>query len=244
MKKRNFNKAGRVKAALKILRQYNDYVMFPLSEDALNDPLLVQYFETPLDNAIEATVEKILAAAAIKTVYDNPNIFKSKREACAKKNAQEIKEAMRIAKLEYRVRVKKDTLNVLDYEERKAAIPLIRKAARIKKLKKIGKYLTIRAFASAVGGYVADTVVWAGRLVWKVIPDSVRKPLVKAAKEVKEEALKTINKCTDYLKNTQVGKAVKRVAEKAKPYVNKAVQKIKTVGRKLRDKLVSFCVNN
>lgn len=238
--KRNFNRAGRAKAALTILRQYNDYVIFPLSEEAINDPLLDKYFEAPLDDAIEAVVENILAAAAVKTVYDNPDIIKSKKETCAKKNAQGIKEAMRIAKLEYRVRDKKDTLTVLDYEERKAAIPLIRKAVRIKKLKMTGIDLTIKTFSGAIGGHVVETVVWAGRLVWGILPERVRKPLVKAAKEVKQEAIKTIDKCAKYLKNTQVGKAVMGVAEKAKPHADKAVNTIKTGGKKLRDKLVSL----
>lgn len=240
MTMRNFNKAGRVKVALKLLRQYNDYILFPVSDETFNDPLLVQYFETPLDDPIQKKVEKMLSAAAIKAVKDNPNIFKSKIDVCAKKNAHEYIEALRIVKLEYRARIKKDNITVADYEERKAAIPLVRKAARIKRLKKIGKSLTIRGFATAVCGAGAGIAISVSRYLWHFIPEKVREPLAKAAKKVKQEAIETIHECADYLKNTRVGKVVMRAVDKVEPYVHKAVKTIKAGAEKLRDRLVSL----
>ena len=161
MSKRNFNKQADIQAAFKTLRQYNQYVIFPVSEDAFNDPLLEEYFEKPLDDTIEAKVEKILSVAAVRTVYDNPNIPDSKKEAIAKKNAREIREAMRIAKLEYHAQIK-GNVTVKEYKRRKA-IPIVAKAARIKRLTKTAKNLTIKGLVRVIAGPVASVGITVGR---------------------------------------------------------------------------------
>ncbi len=236
MSKHNYNKLANIEAALKILRQYNQYVIFPVSEEAFSDPLLEEYFESDLDAPIEAKVEKILSAAAVMTVYDNPNIPDSKKEAIAKKNAREIREAMRIAKLEYHAYIK-GTVTVIGYNKRRKAIPLVSKAARIKQLKKLGKYMALRELATVLIDPAAGGTVMVGRFVWKLMPEKTRKALVEIGREVKEDALNVVMNCCDYIKSTRVGKAVERAVEKVKPIVNKVTTAAKKTAKKAKDKI-------
>ena len=58
MIKRDFDKLGSIQSALETLRQYNQYVLFPVEEGVFEDPALLEYFESPLDSPIERDVEK------------------------------------------------------------------------------------------------------------------------------------------------------------------------------------------
>lgn len=238
MSKRNFNKQADIKAALKILRMYNQYVIFPVSEEIFKDPLLVEYFESPLDDPIEAKVEKALEIAAVRAVYDNPNIPDSKKETIAKKNAHEFDEALQIAKLEYHAQIK-GSVTVKEYKRRKA-IPIVAKAARIKQLKKIGKYLTIRGLADAIAGPIAGGAIMVGRFVWKLMPEKPRKVLVEIGQKVKEEAFDIVKNCGEYLKSTRVGQAVERAVKKVQPIVKKVAVAIKAKTQVIKDKVKAW----
>ena len=238
MNNREFNKLGNMQAAFNTLRQYNHYVLFPVDEKVLKNPMLETYFDAPLDARMERNVEKAVCVAAIKAVYDNPNIPQRNKERSARNTARDIREAMRYAKLEY-----KSTTNELtpqEYNRRKRSIPIVRRATKIKMAKGIAKNATIAAIATAVAGPIGGATAVGARLAWKFMPDKIKKPIVKKVTELKERAINTISNCVSYVRSTSVGQKIEKAVETVKPYVSKAVDTVKTVAKKAWDTVKSF----
>lgn len=239
MSERHYSKHANMQAALKLLRFYNQYVIFSVSDDVFNDQLLEEYFESPMNSPIEATVEKMISAAAVRTVYDHPNIPQGRKAIVAKKNAREMRDALKLAKIEYLAKVK-GTLNARVYPRLKMAIPLADKVARVKQLKRIGSYATIRELAEAIGGAYVGTAIMVGRFAWSLLPARVRKSLVEKGQEIKEEALATMENCCEYIRSTRVGQAVERAVKKVAPIVHRAVTVIEKQTQKMKDKIKSW----
>ena len=89
MKEQYYNELSNIQIAFKTLRQYNQYALFPVTESLFDNPILLEYFDSPLDAPIERKVEKILCAAAAKSIYENKNISPKRKEACAKRAARD-----------------------------------------------------------------------------------------------------------------------------------------------------------
>lgn len=240
MNEMHYNDLSNIQVAFKTLRQYNQYVLFPISESEFENPILLEYFDSPLDAPIERKVEKILCTAAAKAVYENENISSNRKEACAKRTAQDLREAMRWAKLEYHAHKEEKDLSVPNYFRRKRSLSIVKYAARIEKTKKILKIFTINGIIRAIVDPVTYVTTYGARLVWKILPDKVRKPIIVAAKKVKEEAIAAIEKCRSYIKNTAVGKAVSRAIEKCKPFFKMVKEKYSKIKTKITDKLKSL----
>lgn len=239
MNKRYYTTLANAQTALKILRHYNQYVIYPVSDEVFNDPLLVKCFESEFDDPIQKTAEKVLSVAAMRAVNDNPNIPESRKEVLAKKNACEIRDVWRLSILEYQANVK-GTVFHKQYLRLKKAIPIATKVARVKQLKKIANYLTVRGLAELIGGPLIGGAVMVGRFVWKLMPEKARKTLVEIGQEVKEEALNVIENCYKYIKSTRVGQAVERAVKKVTPLVNKVTVVIKAKAQEIEDKVKAW----
>lgn len=248
MSERIFGHLSDIKVAFKKLNMYNDYLWFSVDEQTFNNPLLVEYFEKPFDDPIEARVEKIISAAAVAAVYDNPHISDKQKKRIADKNAKDLRNAMRLAKLDYHAYVK-DDISVKNYARRRQGIELVERIAMAKRLKKIKKHLTIRGLADLmtsslglppVGGWV----VTGSRMVWSLVPQRVRKPLEQKAKEIKQKTVTVIRNTCDEIKesfqNSKVGKKVIATVEKAKPYLEKVKNKVVAVKETVKDKVKSL----
>jgi hypothetical protein len=238
MSKQNFNELGNIQAALSTLRQYNQYVLFPVSETVFDNPVLLEYFSTPLDAPIEKTVEKIVSVAAAKAVYENPHIPVFNKERSARNTARDVREAMRYAKLEYHAQAK--GLSHKEYMRRKRDIAIIKRATKIKIAKGLAKNVTITAFSTLIAGPVGGSVALGSRLIWKFLPEKVKKPIANAAKVVKEKAIATIKNCCNYIKSTKIGKKITKIIEKTSPVFQEAGKKIAYVGRAVVDCAKSF----
>lgn len=227
---------------------YNDHLWFSVDEQTFNNSLLVEYFEKPFDDPIEARVEKIISAAAVAVVYDNPHISDKQKKRIAEKNAKDLRDAMRLAKLDYHAYVKED-ISVKEYARRRQGCELVDRITRVKRLKKIKKNLTVRGLADLlttslglppIGGWV----VTGSKMVWSLVPERVRKPLEQKAKEIKHKAVtvirNTCNEIKESFKNSKVGKKVIATVEKAKPYFEKAKNKIVEVKETVKAKFKAF----
>lgn len=241
MSERVFNELSKIKGALETLKKYNEHIWFSVDEKTFEDPLLVEYFESPLDDPVEARVEKIIGAAAVRAVYDNPHLSASEKKRVAETNARDLRNAMRMAKLDYLAHVK-ECISVPVYNRRKKANELVQRIAKIKYLKRIRRGLTIRGLADLlttlvglppVGGWV----ITAGRMAWNLMPEKVRKPLERKAKKIKEQAVTTIQRCCETIKKSKVGQAVAKVVEKAKPYYEKAKDVVIVIKEKTKAKV-------
>ena len=238
MNKHNFSQLGDIQAAFSTLRQYNQYVLFPVSETVFDNPVLLEYFSAPLDAPIEKTVEKIVSVAAAKAVYDNPNIPDFNKERSARNTARDVREAMRYAKLEYHAQAK--GLSHKEYMRRKRNIAIVKRATKIKMAKGLAKNMAITAFATLIAGPVGGSVALGSRLIWKFLPEKIKKPIVNAAKVVKEKAITTIKNCCDYIKSTKIGKKVSKFVEKVSPVIRNTARIIMDAGRTIRDYAKSF----
>lgn len=238
MSKHYFNELGNIQAAFSTLRQYNQYALSPVDESVFENPVLLEYFSTPLDAPIEKTVEKIISVAAAKAVYDNPNIPDFNKERSARNTARDVREALRYAKLEYQAQEKNLPQKV--YNKRKRNLAIVKRAAKIRMAKGLAKNVSITAFATLVAGPVGGSVALGSRLIWKFLPEKVKKPIVEAAKVVKQAAIKTIKNCYSFIKSTTIGKKIGKLVEKVSPVVNKVVNKTKEAARQVRDYVKSF----
>ena len=234
----NFDEIGNIQAAISTLLQYNQYALFPVSETVFDNPILLEYFLTPLDSPIEIKVEKIVAVAAAKAVFDNPYIPDFNKERSARNTARDVREALRYAKLEYHAQTQ--NLSHKEYMRRKRSIAIIKRAAKIKMAKSIAKNLTLTAFATLIAGPIGGSITFATRLIWKFIPDKIRKPIEQKLKEIKEKAISTIKTCSNYLMSTKVGKKLKKIVEIIRPKVQAIVDPIKNVVTHSVDYVKSF----
>lgn len=238
MAKHNFTELGNIQSAFSTLRQYNQYALFPVSENIFENPVLLEYFSTPLDAPIEKSVEKIVSVAAAKAVYENSNIPGFNKERSARNTARDVREALRYAKLEYHAQTQ--GLSHKEYMRRKRAISLVKRAAKIKIAKSLAKNMTITAFATMIAGPLGGSVALGSRLLWKFLPEKVKKPIISAAKVVKEKAITVLKKAGNYIKSTRIGKKVLNIVEKISPVVQATGRKIATATRKVVDFAKSF----
>ncbi len=245
MTQRNFNKLGNVQAAMDTLRMYNSFVLFPATNDILQNPALEHYFNSPLDDPIERKIEKIICVSAIRAVYDNPNIPKMNKEHAAKATARGLRAALQMAKLEYKASSKE--LSVLEYNKRKRSNIIVRKAAKVKRAKSLLKNLAVTALATAVAGPVGASVAVGMRIVGPFLPDKVKTGVERCINSAKEKAYKVLNdtvkavkKTYEVFKSTEVGKKVENAINAVKPYVTKVIDKADKVVTKIKDCAKSF----
>ena len=225
MAERDFDKLGNIQSALETLRQYNQYVLFPVDESVFENPALEEYFNSPLNAPIERDIEKIICVAGINAVYDNPNIPAINKKRSARNTARDLREAMRYAKLEYHAAEKE--LTHKEYNRRKRAIPIVRRRMKVQMAKTLAKNTAITAIATVVAGPIGGGVVLGERLLWRFMPDELKKPIQKTAKEVKEKAVSVLERSVDYIKSTSVGKVVQKAIDVVKPTVTKVVDTAK-----------------
>ena len=233
MNEHHFNQLGNIQVALSTLRRFNQYVSFPVPEKEFDNPIFLDYFLSPLDSSTEKTVEKMVCVAAIKYVFDNPNIPSQNKEQSAKNTARDIREVMRYAKLEYHAKVQK--LPVTEYNRRKRSILIVKRIAQIKKAKEILKIASITQFATLIAGPVGGDIVLAIRLIWTFLPKEIKEEIISMAKEKTENAIKIINNCVDTIKSTEFGKRIVTYWSEICPSINRITDKIQSKVKAIAD---------
>lgn len=238
MVERDFDKLGNIQSALETLRLYNQYVLFPVDESVFENPALEEYFDSPLDSPIERDIEKIICVAGINAVYENPNIPAINKKRAARNTARDLREALRITKIEHHANEKE--LKQKEYNRRKRAIPIVRRRMKVQMAKTLAKNTTITTIATVIAGPIGGGAVLGGRLLWRLMPDKIKKPIVKKAKEVKGKALNVLESSVDYIKSTPVGKAVQKAIDVVKPTIQKVVDTGRKITRIAKDFVKSF----
>ena len=246
MEQRDFNKLANVQVAMDTLRMYNGFVLFPASEELLQNPALEAYFNSPLDSPIERKVEKIICVAAIRAVYQNPDIPQFNKERAAKATARGIRAAMQMAKLEGKAST--NELTVQEYNRRKRSNVIVRKAAKVKMAKSLLKNVSITALASAVAGPVGASVAVGTRIIWRFMPDKYKKTVERRLEQVKETAcnvlkntVSKVKNAYDVFKSTSVGRKVEVAVKAVKPYVTKAKEEVAKYVNKTKDTVRKAC---
>ena len=238
MVERDFDKLGNIQSALETLRLYNQYVLFPVDEKVFENPALEEYLDSPLDSPIERDVEKMICVAGIKAVYDNPNIPEFNKKRAARNTARDLREALRITKAGHHANEK--GLSVKEYNKRKRAMLIVQRLRKIQFLKTLTKNVTITSIVTAIAGPIGGSIVLGGRLLGRLLPDKIMRPIQENAKEVKEKAINVLQNNVDYLKSTSVGRAVQKAIDVVKPTVTKVVDTANKVYTKTKDFVKSF----
>lgn len=238
MIQRDFNKLGSIQAAIDTLRMYNNYVLFPATEEVLQNPALEAYYNSPLDDPIERKVEKILCAAVVRTVYNNPDIPQNNKEQAARATARGFRAALQISKLEYYASTHEMKVN--DYNRRKRGNYIVKKATKIKMAKTFVKNITITALAGVVAGPIGASVAVGTRILSHFLPDKIKEPIQQGAREVKEAALNTLENTVEYIKSTRVGEVVQKAIDVVKPTIKKVYDTGKKIYSKLKAKIFSM----
>ena len=233
MNEHHFNQLANIQVALSTLRQFNQYILFPVPEKEFDNPIFLDYFMSPLDSSTEKTVEKMVCVAAVKYVFDNPNIPDQNKEQSAKNTARDIREVMRYAKLEYHAKVQ--NLPVTEYNRRKRSILIVKRIAKIKKAKEILRIKTITDFATTIAGPLGGGIVFAVRMLWPFVPKEIKEEIISMAKEKTENAIKTINNCVDTIKSTAFGKRIVTYWSEICPSINRITDKIQSKAKTIID---------
>ena len=224
MNKYNFDELGNIQAAFSTLRQLNQYVLFPVSEETFDNPLLIEYFDSPLDSPIEKKVEKIISVAAAKAVFDNPNIPSFNKKRSARNTARDIREAMRAAKIEYHAQT--DRIGVPEYNRRKRSLQILKRVAKFNMAKGIAKNMAITAFATLIAGPIGGSIAFASRITWKFLPEKIKKKIQNAANAIMNKAINVIDNCCNYIESTKVYKIVEKAIDKVRPAIEKVGKKV------------------
>lgn len=245
MAQRDFNKLANIQTAMDTLRMYNNYVLFPASEEILQNPVLEVYFNSPLDSPIERNIEKMICVAAIRSVYQNPNIPQMNKERAARNTARDLRAALQKAKTEFKAAI--GELGVPEYNRRNRSNVIVKRAAKVKMAKSLLKNASITALAGVVAGPVGATVAIGTRILWRFLPDKIKQPIEKRIDEVKEGAYNILKNTVTKVKNTyetfkstSVGQKVEAAMQAVKPIVTKTKEVVVKVAKKAWD-VVKSC---
>lgn len=245
MIQRDFNNLGNIQAAMDTLRMYNNFVLFPATEEILQNPALEVYFNSPLDSPVERQVEKMICVAAIRAVYQNPDIPQMNKERAAKATARGLRAALQITKLEHKAST--NELTVQEYNRRKRSNIIVKKAAKVKMAKTLVKNVSITALAGVLAGPIGASVAVGTRIISRFLPDKIRNPIEKRVSQVKESAYNVLNNTVrvvkgkyETFKSTEVGQKVEKAINAVKPYVTKAKDVIVKAATKVKNVFKSF----
>lgn len=237
MVQRDFNKLANIQTAMDTLRMYNNFVLFPASEEILQNPALEVYFNSPLDSPIERKIEKMICVAAIRSVFQNPNIPKMNKERAARATARDLRAAMQKAKIEYKAAT--GELTVPEYNRRNRSNVIVKRAAKVKMAKSLLKNASITALAGVVAGPIGASVAIGTRTLWRFLPDKIKQPIEKRIEEAKEGAYNILKNTVTKVKNTyeafkstSVGQKVEAAVQAVKPLVTKAKEAVVKVAKK------------
>ena len=245
MTQRDFNKLGNVQAAMDTLRMYNSFVLFPATEEILQSSALEAYFNSPLDAPIERKVEKMVCVAAIRAVYENPDIPQMNKDRAARVTARGLRAALQVAKLEHKA--SSNELTVQEYNRRKRSNIIVKKAVKVRMAKTLAKNVTITTLAGAVAGSIGASIAVGTRILWRFMPDKIRKPVEKRLSQVKEAAYNTLTNTVRVIRNqyetfksTKVGQKVERAIKAIEPYATKVKDVVVKTATKVKTFLKSI----
>lgn len=202
-----FGELANIQVALSTLREFNQYVRFPISDTLLDSPILSKYFSTPLDSPDEKEIEIIVSIAAAKAVFDRSNIQDySGKEELATEIARDVRDAMRFAKLEYVAQT--TNLSHQEYVRRKRSIPLVKRIAWLKIIKERVALYAIKSVAVAIAGTPGGNIVLGTYFIWKLFPQEVKDNLLSRTRDTTRKAVTIIKNCCNHIKSRKMGEII------------------------------------
>ncbi len=206
---------------------------------------LMEYFEAPFDSDVDRELEKIAATAAIRSTYSSKFIPNSWKNRIAQRQARQVVEMLRYAKLDYKYAT--SDIYADEYNRRLKQNNVAQKLAICKTAIKVGVKsgirkgvgIVIRTVTTLMGCPLpkpAEKVVsWAVVKVAEVmIPQKVKEKIKGVLRNVTHNCVGMANVAIKAMTNTGK-KACQKIAEKVAPVVEKAANTLKRVGEKVEE---------
>lgn len=249
-----------VQGALASLRRYIRAMYFSVETPEIENEAIEEYFATEDTRAL-ATFEKTVGAAAIRAIYQNPDIPDKQKAKVARRAAAELQDAFRGARLDYRYAAGKlgqGALAEAAYERKKAELKLVRKATQLDRVKKhvkaMGKKLTKTAVLAVVKEGIAQAGEYFGvpreAMKWvsmaavvaadAIFPKKAREAIAAKARTMAQRAVATVVKVAERIKSNPV---IKKAAETVKTFIAPVIapvyEKVREVAHTVREKVSS-----
>lgn len=234
MEKYRYEDAIALAEAQKALLRYNALMRFPLGEEYVDTQLFTEYFRTA-DPAVEACIERRLAAAAALACYNDPDILDKKRNALLM--GQQFVDVAQAAKIDYRWNIGAygaGTEANRRYEAEKKKHAVCRKGAFYDSIKKIFCRMPASVVRRNVAGYLAGVATAAGVVGSSGLIVSVGGLTFTCPPAALAVAIGTaINVAVTAIVRLTPPEVKARLREGAAKMADKAVAVVENVGRKL-----------
>lgn len=208
---------------------------------------LMEYFEAPFDSDVDRELEKIAATAAIRSTYSSKFIPNSLKNDIAQRQARQVVEALRYAKLDYKYE-SEEPIPVKEYQRRLKENKVAQKAAIVKAVKnrlifegtRIGVAAAMGLITASLGvatapAAVVAAVTWATvTAVSVLVPEKVKTKVKSVLRNVTHNCVGMAKTAIKAMVNTGK-KACKKIAEKVAPVVEKAATTLERVGEKVKE---------
>lgn len=253
--KRNYllNEREGFALALKQLRHQSVWSIVDL-DIANNEELLQQCFEADFDDPIHEKVEKLFAAATVRTVMEKNYIPNKLKPKIAKKAARQHVEILRDAIITYKESTGK--ISTQEAQKRRSENKFVERVAEIDTTVKMGTREAAKAgIAYGIGALITAITVTTPVIIPTIIsyaiisliPKNIKEKVSAKAKVLLDSTIRTVKNGADYLARRGVV-----IAQKTKEFVKETAEKVgnavhkawdattETVGRffnKLRSRL-------
>lgn len=214
-------------AALKQMRHYNVYAHCMIDLSQFEEELLLQCFKADFDSPIHKDFEKLLAAAAVRTVMGKSYIPQKWKEKIAKKAARQQIESYREAVITYKEAT--GEVSSREAQERRRENQFIDRvgkldsAARvgIKKAAKEGVVYGLKKLIefiedSTITGNTVKVIRMVTTTVIELIPQEIKKAIVEKLKDITDRTVMIVRTFADRLAERCVS-----VAQKVKDWLVK-----------------------
>ena len=226
MKKDYFlSKREGLSVAMEQLLHYNVWTLVSLDESVYEEDTLLNYFDADFEAPINVEVEKVIAAAVHRTVYEKKYIPENSKKEFARKLALRHVENLRAAKITYHKEVK--GMSEREAKTRLKENKMLSRMSYVDNTVKWGTRRAIRKGATySVGALVAalaPEVVIPGWIIGvvtygiiSILPDKVKIPIRKAVSKGVDTIAKAAKNIADELADraVAVAKKVQAVIEK------------------------------
>lgn len=165
----HYDEKAALEIALQKFRRYNKAMYFSLNDTEIDNRLIERIFKAKSCSKEETDLKLILRKVAVNAIYMNPNIPENRKEAQAKKMAQNIDMVIAGSKNDYIYETGgfgSGTEGEQNYKEAQKAIPLVQKAVLIDlfkdKIKHVPSHLLKRESIKTIFGLISATLAHGG----------------------------------------------------------------------------------
>ncbi|MBQ7529409.1 hypothetical protein IJT10_05860 [bacterium] len=243
--------------ALNKLRIYNSQMLYiPLEDSALTEMqnTMVDYFKAEENSEKANALEKLVGVAAVKAVYDNPDVPDEYKGRVARRTGRELIEVAKLAKVSYMYNEGMFGKGEEAEEERDRRLEenvVMKKYGLVDNLFKSAENLAKKVATKGLISYVTEDLIEneqtakfvksAAIFAVSIIPEDIKTGFKKKAREVSECAANVVKRVAERVSNTRLGKKVTSFVEThVKPLIDRGVKVVESAVKTAKAKAKSL----